>query len=153
MVEGYETEREREQRLRREEAERQAGIRAEQLATARTVRALIPQTLERVRLRTPDCVIEIFGRTRFSDKSKVSRRVPGWYLGSIITGYVGYSIKNIPTHTHVAIGVDGKLHWNPEGVGVRREFAVRGQVGGLTDESLFGYTALVELLRSAGSDS
>lgn len=98
--------------------------RAEALrAKRREVLSSLPD-VARLRARPPDCMIELLGKTWFSDRLRVKRTLPGWFVGGIKTGYDSY--RGDSWGVSFAIGADGKLYLKPGllGVGRRREFAV-----------------------------
>jgi hypothetical protein len=153
VVEGYETERERERRLAREQLE---SARVGELARRETfaaVRRELADAFERLGATPPNCMIEVMGRRVWSREPFVRRRVPGWFIGSF-----PYRLARGGTEVRVtfAIGKDGRFYLGRHGVGERREF--RTTVPEFRFESLDQLAVevlneLLEWLRAAGRRS
>jgi hypothetical protein len=150
VVEGYETERERERRLARE---RRESARAAELARReafKAVRTALPDAFKRLSATPPNCMIEVMGWRLWTRTPVVKRRVPGWFIGSF-----PYLVAQGGTELRVnfAIGNDGRFYLGRRGVGDRHEF--RTTVPEFRFESLDrlateALTELLEQLRAAG---
>jgi hypothetical protein len=81
VVEGYESEEQRAERLEREAAE--LAVAHRRRAAEISVRCEEATRLARARLsETPhDCMIEVLRRKGLRDKIVIKRVVPGWFLG------------------------------------------------------------------------
>jgi hypothetical protein len=153
VVEGYETEHERERRLARE---RQESARTGELARRETfdaVRRALADAFERLSATPPNCMVEVMGRRLWTRKPVVRRRVPGWFIGSF-----PYRLAQGGTEVRVtfAIGKDGRFYLGRHAVGDRREF--RTTVPEFRFESLKqlateALNELLEWLRAAGQPS
>ncbi len=154
VVEGYETDEERE---KREQARRKAGERAvrEMLAAAPEE---VRRAADRLHRGSPDCMIEVCGTTLFRSRIAVRRRVAGWYVGFVDPpGTEDYGRSRI----HYAIGVDARLYAGggpglgpSRGVGERREFRTRGpwdNADNYTNRQCIG--RVIALLERAGQPS
>ena len=133
MVEGYESEADRHRRLEREREQANAEEEAACAKRARAATALAQQTLRELRSRLkPNCMVEVLEhKKKFwsgTVETQTQRRVPGWYLGRVATGYSGGrgSDSGPPAlaYTHYVLGEDGDIYWSRNGVGSRREFRV-----------------------------
>jgi hypothetical protein len=142
VVEGYESERQARSRRKREKA----ATEAERKKLAATAKALIPETLARLRGTAPDCVIEKPYRPLFaaSGTEKVRKGRPAWYLGEISPGIDPGNY--VPASTHYALDERGKLYTNTYGVQGRKQFVCKlsGAVSPPPDAQFVG------LLRSVG---
>jgi hypothetical protein len=122
VVEGYETERERERRLAKERLESARAAERARRETFDAVRRELPGAFERLRATPPDCMIEVMGWRLWRREPVVKRRVPGWFIGTAAfewarraSGYSGLRVS-------YAIGNDRRLYMGGRGVGDRREF-------------------------------
>jgi hypothetical protein len=119
VVEGYETERERERRVARERQESAHAAESARRETFAAVRRALQDAFERLGATPPNCMIEVMGRRLWTRNPVVRRRVPGWFIGSF-----PYRLARggVELRVTFAIGDDGRFYLSRHGVGDRREF-------------------------------
>ena len=157
MVEGYETERERERRLSKERLE---SARAAELARREAfdaVRKALPNAFERLHATSPDCMIEVMGWRLWRGRPVAKRRVPGWFIG-----WAAFRWARDLSDSHgglrmcFAIGKDGRLYMGRSGIGDRREFKTmvpEFRLRLLDQLAIEALQELLERLRAAGVPS
>jgi hypothetical protein len=122
VVESYETEEEQQKRLWRESAAKRESDerRAKELLDERRVTHLLGEVRLQLASKPPNCMVEIFKTGWFSQREKVIRRIPAWYVGSVQVE--SGDRWGGGRWEFFAIGEDGRIYWSDDPVGERREF-------------------------------